>query len=261
MCSLPAVSHRRISRLRALKDAVASNIVGLRVAFKKVKKLADFKAKVATIKKKRWFIDLFVGFRLIKKPNDTFYEIKNGRMGSVWGATVYYILAIVAFLLNTYCYALPFQYLTANQLNPSTVLFAMVIILAVFILCNYLVSAINDGEGTFKDIYKFTGYSLLPMIICLPIAVGISYGLTLNEQVVITIFQAIGFWGSGIILVIGILETHNYTFSQTIKNIILTIIFMVLFLIICVVVIVMLDQIKTLIETIWKEVKLRAGWY
>ena len=253
--------QENLANIMLVLIGVIAVLVGLRVAFKKVKKLADFKAKVATIKKKRWFIDLFVGFRLIKKPNDTFYEIKNGRMGSVWGATVYYILAIVAFLLNTYCYALPFQYLTANQLNPSTVLFAMVIILAVFILCNYLVSAINDGEGTFKDIYKFTGYSLLPMIICLPIAVGISYGLTLNEQVVITIFQAIGFWGSGIILVIGILETHNYTFSQTIKNIILTIIFMVLFLIICVVVIVMLDQIKTLIETIWKEVKLRAGWY
>ena len=253
--------QENLANIMLVLIGVIAVLVGLRVAFKKVKKLADFKAKVATIKKKRWFIDLFVGFRLIKKPNDTFYEIKNGRMGSVWGATVYYILAIVAFLLNTYCYALPFQYLTANQLNPSTVLFAMVIILAVFILCNYLVSAINDGEGTFKDIYKFTGYSLLPMIICLPIAVGISYGLTLNEQVVITIFQAIGFWGSGIILVIGILETHNYTFSQTVKNIILTIIFMVLFLIICVVVIVMLDQIKTLIETIWKEVKLRAGWY
>ena len=182
-------------------------------------------------------------------------------MGSVLGATIYYVLAIVAFLLHTYCYALPFQYLTANQLNPSTILFAVLIILAVFVLCNYLVSAINDGEGTFKDIYKFTGYSLLPMIICLPIAVGVSYALTLNEQVVLTILQALAFWGSGIILVIGILETHNYTFSQTVKNIILTIVFMVLFLIICVVVIVMLDQIKTFIETIWKEVKLRAGWY
>ena len=99
------------------------------------------------------------------------------------------------------------------------------------------------------------------MIICLPIAVGVSYALTLNEQVILTILQALAFWGSGIILVIGILETHNYTFSQTVKNIILTVVFMVLFLIICVVVIVMLDQIKTLIETIWKEVKLRAGWY
>ena len=233
----------------------------IKFLFKKVKKLISFKEKVKTIKEKRWFKDLFVGFRLIKKPNDTFYEIKCGRMGSMWGATVYYILAIIAFLLNTYCYALPFQFLTANQLNPSTVLFATIIILAVFVLCNYLVSAINDGEGTFKDIYKFTGYSLLPMIICLPIAVGISYGLTLNEQVILTIFKAVGFWGSGIFLVIGILETHNYTFGQTVKNILLTIVFMVLFLIICVVVIVMLDQIKTFIETVWKEVKLRVGWY
>ena len=124
-----------------------------------------------------------------------------------------------------------------------------------------MVSAINDGEGTFADIYKFTGYSLLPIIICLPISVGISYGLTLNEQVVLTILQALGFWGFGIILVIGILETHNYTFTQTVKNIVLTIVFMILFTIICMVVIIMLDQIKTFIETIWKEVKLRAGWY
>ena len=66
---------------------------------------------------------------------------------------------------------------------------------------------------------------------------------------------------SGILLVIGIVETHNYTFGQTLKNIILTIIFMVLFFIICVVVFVMFDQIKSFIETFWKEVKLRAGWY
>jgi hypothetical protein len=77
----------------------------------------------------------------------------------------------------------------------------------------------------------------------------------------LTILQAVGFWGSGILLVIGILETHNYTFGQTVKNIFLTIVFMILFLIICMVVVIMFDQIRTLIETIWKEVKLRAGWY
>ena len=164
-------------------------------------------------------------------------------------------------MLNTYCYALPFQYITTNSLNPSTVFFATIAVLAVFVLCNYLVSAINDGEGTFLDIYKFTGYSLLPMIICLPLGVGISYGLTLNEEVVITLLKTIGFWGTGIYLVIGILETHNYTFGQTVKNILLTIIFMVLFIIICMVVVIMVDQIKTFIETIWKEVKLRVGWY
>lgn len=236
-------------------------IVVLVYLFNHNKKLKAVKEKAKGIKNYRWVKDLTVGFRMIKKPNDTFYELKNNKRGSVWGATIYYILAIVAFMLNTYCYALPFQYITANQLNPSTVFFAVIAVLAVFVLCNYLVSAINDGEGTFKDIYKFTGYSLLPMIICLPISVGISYGLTLNEEVLLTILKAVGFWGSGIFLVIGILETHNYTFGQTVKNILLTIIFMILFVIICMVVIIMVDQIKTLIEQIWKEVKLRVGWY
>ena len=99
------------------------------------------------------------------------------------------------------------------------------------------------------------------MIICLPIAVVISYGLTLNEEVLLTILKALGFWGSGILLVIGVLETHNYSFGQTVKNILLTIVFMILFVIICMVVVIMVDQIATLLEQIWKEVKLRVGWY
>lgn len=241
--------------------AVIGVLILLIYLFKHNKHLKKIKEKVGTVKEKRFFKDLTVGFRLIVKPGDTFYELKVGRRGSVLGATIHYILAIIIFTLNVYCYNLPFQFTTTNQLNPSTVMAAMIILLGVFILCNYLVSAINDGEGRFKDIYKFTGYSLLPMIICLPIAMAISYGLTLNEQVVLTILKAIAFWGSGILLVMGILETHNYTFRKTLVNIILTIIFMILFLIICVVVIVMLDQIKTFIEQVWREVKLRAGWY
>lgn len=236
-------------------------IVLIKYLSNRIKKLYELKQKLKKIKDTRVFKDLTVGFRMIKKPADTFYELKVKRRGSIIGATIHYILAIIAFLLNTYSYALPFQYITAVSLNPSSVFVAVVAVLGVFVLCNYLVSAINDGEGTFADIYKFTGYSLLPMIICLPIAVGISYGLTLNEEVIISILKILGFWGSGLLLVIGILETHNYTFGQTVKNIILTIIFMVLFFIICVVVFVMFDQIKSFIETFWKEVKLRAGWY
>ena len=237
-------------------------IVGLNILFAKNKKLnqkrKDFKEK---IREKRWFKDLTVGFRMIKKPNDTFYELKTHKRGSVIGATIYYVLAIVAIILNRYGKALPFQLISINTSNPTTFLVGVIAVIAIFILCNYLVSAINDGEGKFLDIYKFTGYSLLPIIICLPIRVGISYGLTLNEEVVLSILQMIAFWGSGIFLVIGILETHNYTFGKTVKNILLTIIFMILFLIICAVVIVMMDQMKSFIETIWKEVKLRAGWY
>ena len=236
-------------------------IVLLVYLYKHNKHFGKIRTGVGKVKATRIFKDLTVGFRLIVKPNDTFYELKVHKRGSIFGATVYYILALIAFVLNLYGYALPFQYITSNLVNPSTFMLAFLVVVSVFVLCNYLVSAINDGEGTFADIYKFTGYSMLPMIICFPISVGISYGLTLNEEVIISILQAIGYWGTGIFLVIGILETHNYTFSKTVVNIILTIIFMVLFIIICIVIIVMIDQIKTFIEQIWREVKLRAGLF
>lgn len=241
--------------------AVIGLLILLSYLYKTNKHFAKARQGMAKVKSNRFYKDLTVGFRMIVKPNDTFYELKTHKRGSILGATIYYVLALIAFLLNLYGYALPFQYITLNIVSPSTFMFAFIIVIAVFVLCNYLVSAINDGEGTFADIYKFTGYSLLPMIICLPIATGISYGLTLNEQVIITILKLIAFWGSGILLVIGILETHNYTFRKTIVNIILTLIFMVLFLIICVVIIVMLDQIATFIEQLWREVKLRAGLF
>ena len=236
-------------------------IVIINYLFKNVKKLQAFKVKMSGIKENRVWKDFTVGFRLIKKPGDTFYELKVKRRGSFVVATIHYILAIIAIMLNTYSYALPFQYVTTNTLSGSTVFFATVAIMLAFVLCNYLVSAINNGEGTFMEIYKFTGYCMLPIIICLPLAVGVSYGLTLNEQVIISVLKVLGFGGTGILLVLGIIETHNYTFGQTVKNIILTIIFIVLLAIVIVVMVVMFDQIVSFLEVLWKEVKLRVGWY
>ena len=253
--------QRNLATIFITLASVIVVLIALVIVLKRVKKLAFVRGGITKITASRVFKDLTVGFRMIKKPNDTFYELKTHKRGSVFGATIYLVLGIFAIVFYRYGKALPFQYVSINLSSPSFIILGLIAVIAIFMLCNYLVSAINDGEGKFVDIYKFTGYCMLPLIICLPLAVGISYGLTLNEQVIITILTSLGWWGSGLLLVIGILETHNYTFGKTVKNIILTIVFMVLFIIIVLVVMVMLDQISTFIETIWKEVKLRAGWY
>jgi len=229
--------------------------------FRSVPALVKVKKKAKEVKKTRFFKDLTVGFRMIRKPTDTFYELKTNRRGSVLGATIYYILALVIFTWYMYGKALPFQIFNENTLSASIVIFGFIGVLAIFVLCNYLVSAIKNGEGTFKNIYKFTGYCLLPIIICLPIAVGLSYVLTLTEKIIMDLLLQLALWGSIFFIVMGILETHNYTFKQTFWNVILTIIFMLLFVIVCLTVLLMFDQVKNLVESIIKEVKLRAGWY
>ncbi len=242
--------------------AIVAVLVGLHYLFKCVPVLANFKGKAkTTVTRSRIFKDLTVGFRLIRKPVDTFYELKTGQRGSVLGATLYYILGLIIFTWYMYGKALPFQYFNENTMYASIVIFGFIGVIAIFIICNYLVSAIKNGEGTFKNIYKFTGYSLLPLIVLLPIAVGLSYILTLTEQVIMDLLFQVALWGTIFFVIVGILETHNYTFKQTFWNVILTIIFMVLFVIICLTILLMFDQVSTLIESITREVKLRAGWY
>lgn len=233
----------------------------LKLLFNKIESLRKVKASTKQFFERRFFKDLGVGFRLIKKPGDTFYELKSGVRGSFLGATLYYILGLAAVILYTYGKALPFQYVNFNTLNVAIVLIAYLVIFAIFVISNYLVSSISDGEGTFMNIYKFTGYSLLPLIICLPIATGISYALTLTETVIIDGLYLIAVGGSIYFLIFGILETHNYTFKKTMGNIVLTLVGMILIIIVCIVVFVMFDQLSQLLEGIWKEVKLRVGWY
>ena len=241
--------------------SIIAILVLLYYLFKTVPAMVHFKAKAKKVKEKRFVKDLLVGFRVIRHPVDTFYEIKTNRRGSVLGATIYYLLGLVIFVWYMYGKALPFQYFNENTLDASIVILGYVFVLFIFVLCNYLVSAIKNGEGTFKNIYKFTGYSLLPLIICLPIAVGLSYILTLTEQVIMDLLFQLALWGSIFYIIVGILETHNYTFKQTFWNVILTLIFMILFVIVCLTVLLMFDQVSSLIDSIIKEVKLRAGWY
>lgn len=236
-------------------------VVVLKYLFRKVKPMQKFADKSKTFFGKRFFADLSIGFRLLKKPSDTYYELKTGVRGSVLGATIYYVLGLVAILLYTYGKALIFQYASFNNLNVAIVLLAYLIIVALFVLSNYLVSSISSGEGTFINIYKFTGYSLLPIIVCLPIATGVSYALTLTEEVILDGLYLLAIFGTAYMLLFGILETHNFTFKKTIGNVVLTLVGILLIAIVILVVFVMFDQMAQLIEGIWKEVKLRAGWY
>ena len=131
-----------------------------------------------------------------------------------------------------------------------------------FIPCIFIKTRRRYEKGnTFINIYKFTGYSLLPIIVCLPIATGVSYALTLTEEVILDGLYLLAIFGTAYMLLFGILETHNFTFKKTIGNVVLTLVGILLIAIVILVVFVMFDQMAQLIEGIWKEVKLRAGWY
>jgi hypothetical protein len=120
------------------------------------------------------------------------------------------------------------------------------------------VSTISDGEGRVRDVIIGTAYSLFPYaLIALPVAI-ISNVLTLNEIFLYTFSLNIMWVWTGIMLFIMVKEIHNYTFSETVRNVLVTIFTMALFLLTGYILYVLFNQLFDFVSAIIREIGLRG---
>ena len=121
-----------------------------------------------------------------------------------------------------------------------------------------MVSTINDGEGTIKNIFVSVAYSMVPYMIMAPIAIVLSYVLTQNEAFLITLVWYIGILWSAALVILSILNVHNYTFKQTVKNVLLTLFFAIVALILVAILDLVWDKIIEFIGEVISEVEYRV---
>jgi tetratricopeptide (TPR) repeat protein len=204
-------------------------------------------------------IDDFVFmFRFIKKPADSFYYIKTNQRGSLRFALLIYVWIIVVRVLSLYVTAFVFSPFTSNSFIPieNEILLTAVIIF-LWNAANYLVSTISDGEGRIRDVVIGTAYSLFPYVLfALPIAL-ISNVLSLNEIFLFTFSQNLMWAWVVIMLFIMVKEIHNYTFSETVRNVLITLFTMALFVLIGYILYVLFNQLFDFISAVVQEIQLR----
>jgi tetratricopeptide (TPR) repeat protein len=217
---------------------------------------------------RNWFKDLqkiklvddFVFmFRFIKQPADSFYYIKKDLRGSLKFAMLIYLWVVVVRILSLY--------VTGFVFNPNTILAYIwvenevvytVLLIAIWNAANYLVSTISDGEGRVRDVVIGSAYSLFPYaLFALPIAL-ISNVLTLNEIFIYTFSLNIVWVWTGIMLFIMVKEIHNYSFSETVRNVLVTLFTMALFVLTGYILFVLFNQLFDFVSAILQEVRLRG---
>jgi hypothetical protein len=129
-----------------------------------------------------------------------------------------------------------------------------------FVLCNYLVSSINDGEGGFVDLFKMMAYSFGPMMIGYILIIGLSYISTNNEAFFLSTIEQVAMIWTGTNLFLGIQEVHNYETKAAFKSLVMTILFMVLIAVVLLIVILMTEQVYMFFEAIIKEALRNANF-
>ena len=188
---------------------------------------------------------------MLKHPIDAIYYLKIGKRGSLLSAGIMIIVTFIIYMADILGRGFIFNQNSLSTLSPMLLSAIFFIILGLFIGGNYMVSTINDGEGTIKNIFVSVAYSMVPYMIMAPIAIVLSYVLTQNEAFLITLV-----WYIGILL--SILNVHNYTFKQTVKNVLLTLFFAIVALILVAILYLVWDKFIEFIGEVISEVEYRV---
>ncbi len=200
---------------------------------------------------------LFLG-HFIKNPADGFYGIKREGKSSNFTATLLYLLFFIEWLLGLYYTNFIFRQGRTADIMLSREIAKVAVPFALWVISNYLVSTISDGEGKFSDVYQGTIYSFAPYLLFNPLVILISNALTYNEAFVYDFsYFVIWAWTAGLLFVM-VMETHNFEFKETIKNILLTGFSMLILMLVVFIVYVLLDQVFDFGFSVVQEVMVRA---
>lgn len=170
-------------------------------------------------------------FYTISHPMDGYYWIRHTEgKGSV-------PLALLMTVLFSFCFTgnRLLSGFVVNEIHPMSVdsLYELIGVLAFYLLIcvsNWSVTCLMNGEGRMKDIATAIGYGTVPISICMIIATIFSQFVADDEQAFYTLIIAVGIAYGVIMMLIGIMQVHNYTLGKTLVTLFIT--FVAMFIII-----------------------------
>lgn len=193
----------------------------------------------------------------VSHPADGYYWIRHQNKGSIAIALLLVILYGIAFSMNRICASF-----IVNDIEPRAVnLVAELagVILLYFILCigNWSVTCLMEGEGRFKDIMIAVGYAMLPMLVTTILATIVSQFVAENEEAFYTILMGIGTAYSVILIIMGIMQIHNFTMGKTLVTLLLTVVAMLILIFLALLVMNFITQVFQFLRGIYTELIFR----
>lgn len=196
---------------------------------------------------------------MLRHPLDGYYYLRRGEHGSVWTATVLYVLAFAVYVLDLLGRGYIFRSLNINDTNPASIIIMFWIPLVLWIVGNYMIGTINEGEGSFKQIYVASAYAFAPYLLLAPINVVLSHVLTLNEGFIVNLGSIFIISWAACLFFLSVKEIQKYSFGETVKSIFLVFFFMIMVVVAVAIIYLLFGQIVSFVKEIVEEGMYRAG--
>ena len=179
---------------------------------------------VTTSSGKRTFKqEVMYAFHVIFHPFDGFWDLKHEKRGSVRGAIFYLVLALVAVCYNSVGQAYIFNP-RASYSSMFMTCISLLVPVFLWVIANWCLTTLFDGEGSIKDIFIATCYSLVPLILFMIPATALTNVLTLNEASLYNMLISVGWAWVMLLLFFGTMVTHDYSLLRNVLTSIGTIV-------------------------------------
>jgi hypothetical protein len=198
----------------------------------------------------------FVG-HVLAHPFEGFEDLRWKKQGSIVIAAAVVLLLFVAMVASDRIYGFQFYVSYDKIFNIVPFIVQSIVLFLVWVVANWAMCTLFDGEGTMKKIFIYSAYALIPYVICSLTETILSNYFVQDESVFLTTLYVVGISWSGLLIITSQKAVHQFSIKKTLLLIILTVIAMIAILFLLVLLLTLFQQVVIFILSIYTEISYR----
>lgn len=194
---------------------------------------------------------------VIFHPIEGFEDLRWKKKGSLKLSFFIVFLLFVAMVVDRQLKGFAFNTAYVKVFNVVPLIVQSIVYFCVWVIGNWAVCTLFDGEGTLKNICIYSAYSLVPYIFGVYLSTFVSNFLILDEAIWVNFVSLLGLGWSVILMFQAMKAVHQYSFFKTLLSIFGTLIAMLLILFLAVLLLSLFQQVYVFVYSLYTEIAYR----
>lgn len=186
-------------------------------------------------------------------PFQSFNDVKYKQMGSMRIALVLTGLFFLTGAASVTWSDTLYTHYDASTYNSLFQILQTVGLVALWSVANWGVSTLQDGKGRLREVFTVSAYSTLPLILYNVIAIPLTYFATSPDSALIGGLHTLALILTGIMLCVGLMVIHDFSFPRFLVSAFITVLFMILIVFVLFMAGMLLTQFWSFLQSITME--------
>ncbi len=196
-------------------------------------------------------------FYIMRHPFEGFEDLRWKKAYNMKVAMVIVALFFIVSVCDQLMTGFPFNTSYVKIFNIVPIVIQSIVLFFTWVVGNWALCTLFDGEGTMKNICVNSAYALVPYIIGKVVNIILSNCLIKSEGAFLTFVSYITIAWSAMLLISGMRTVHQYSIPKTLLFMLITLLAMVVIIILLVLLVSLFQQVYLFVYSIYTELLYR----